>query len=103
MEPHILGLADEFLKAKPKVVLKCSYKSRASSVFCAESNNSTKQWQRVERWFFKNYKKHRKGFKSFNEFVDWYTRRPCGSVDLDAPEQAVLVEIKAFCIRDTVV
>ena len=32
------GLADEFLKDRPKTVLKRSYKNRTSSIFCAESN-----------------------------------------------------------------
>ena len=38
MEPNILGLADEFLKDMPSIVLKRSYKNRAPNVFFAESN-----------------------------------------------------------------
>lgn len=45
---------------------------------------------KIERWFGL-YKKHRKRFKTFNEFIDWYNNRPHGSLNLrraETPEQA---------------
>ena len=52
---------------------------------------------KVERWF-QEYKKHRKSFKTFNEFVDWYNRRPHGSLDLDTPEQTFWQRLQPFVL-----
>ena len=41
---------------------------------------------KVERWF-QEYKKHRKHFTTFEEFIHWYNNRPHGSHDLQTPEQ----------------
>ena len=52
---------------------------------------------KVKRWF-QEYKKHRKDFKTFNEFVDWYNHRPHGSLDIDTPEQAFWQRLQPFVL-----
>ena len=45
---------------------------------------------KIEKWF-DSYKRFRKHFSSFEEFVDWYNNRPHGSLNfekLETPEQA---------------
>ena len=45
---------------------------------------------KIERWFG-TYEKHRKRFKTFEEFVEWYNNRPHGSLNLrraETPEMA---------------
>ena len=52
---------------------------------------------KVERWF-QEYKRHRKGFGSFEEFVGWYNNRPHGSHDLQTPEQVFWQRAQAHLI-----
>jgi putative transposase len=40
---------------------------------------------KIERWFG-TYEKHRKRFKTFEEFVEWYNNRPHGSLNLRRAE-----------------
>ena len=66
-----------FLKEQGIIHILCRYKH-------PQSNG------KVEKWF-DLYRVHRKRFKTFHEFIEWYNNRPHGSLNLrraETPEQA---------------
>ena len=95
------GLADEFLKDGHSMVLKRSYKSKTSNVFCEESN-VCKAIGKVERWLFKNVKIIEKASKRLTSSIDWYNHGPHGSLDLDTPEQAFWQRLWPFVLGTAV-
>ena len=67
-------LADELLKDKHNTILKRSYNNKTSNTFCAEVKQFHKATAKSRTMDFSRITKreHRKCFKTFNEFVDWY-------------------------------
>jgi putative transposase len=68
---------EQFLKRNGVKHILCRYKH-------PQSNG------KVEKWF-DLYRIHRKRFKTFKEFIEWYNNRPHGSLNLrraETPEQA---------------
>ena len=60
---------------------------------------SAKQWQ-SRTMAFQECKKHRKGFKTFNEFIDWTATGQPWKFRFRHARTSVLAEITAVCIRD---